>query len=286
MRSFSSRCQQQRLSSVVSALPGLTAGARALGPTAAQRLKSLSVVHPWAGPRPLQAAAMPRVQAGKVFSASSQGVLPGPESSWSLAHLAWPSLHLVGGDVQGLAVNSWLLQAEPRRATDYELSRGRIVDVLRRDYPDFFERTPDYDIYDDGIVLEVGDPFRAMGSLRGKAKYKKVLTALQSIGRLVVSNGTVTCRVYPWEEHGYALRVPWQCHGCLRILGRREPLHLSAVSVYSLVPQIAFPGSETAGKAWLTHKISRHRLDFLEIHPPSLRSFLLGSAPLRTVCAV
>lgn len=161
---------------------------------------------------------------------------------------------------------------EPKGATDYELSLGKIVDTLRRDYPDFFERGPDFGIYDDSVVFELGQPFHSVGALRGKRAYSRAIAGLQALARGTVKDGTVNCTICDGAPFGHALKVPWQLHGSM--LGERCGVHVSAISLYSIAPQA--PQTADGRLPTLSHRIHRHCIEFLEIHPPSLRSLLLS----------
>jgi len=164
----------------------------------------------------------------------------------------------------------------PGGSTDYELSLGRIVDTLRSDYPAFFERSPDFEIYDDGVVLELGQPFHSVAALRGKRRYIRALGALQRLAGGAIIDGVVNCRIYDGTPCGYTLRVPWTCKG--EMLGLRRAVHVSAVSLYSVVPQAKSAPVSVGGSGLtsLSHRIHRHTIEFVQIEPPSLRSLLLG----------
>jgi len=155
-----------------------------------------------------------------------------------------------------------------RRPTEYELSLGKIVDTLKNDYPAFFEREPNFDIYDDHLVFELGRPFHGVSALHGKQSYRRALLALQRLGRGALSDGTVACQVHDGTPYGHALKVAWQCNGSM--LGKRC-VHISAISLYSVNHQ-----AEKETDVSLAHRVHKHSIEFLEIHPPSLRSLLLG----------
>lgn len=162
----------------------------------------------------------------------------------------------------------------PRRPTDYELSLGKIVDVLQSDYPAFFERLPNFDIYDDNIVLELGRPFHGVEALHGKRKYRGAIAALQRLGSTTLRDGLVRCRIADGGHYGHAVKVAWECHGtCLWSC----PVYISAISLYSLTPQVPSLSGEPELKRSpaLSHRIHRHTIEFVEIQPPSLRSLLL-----------
>eukprot|EP00927_Polykrikos_kofoidii_P055437 TRINITY_DN4968_c0_g1_i1.p1 TRINITY_DN4968_c0_g1~~TRINITY_DN4968_c0_g1_i1.p1 ORF type:complete len:347 (+),score=25.37 TRINITY_DN4968_c0_g1_i1:222-1262(+) len=160
---------------------------------------------------------------------------------------------------------------DDRQQSDYKLSLGKIVDTLRNDYPSIFERKPDFSIYDENVVLELGRPFHAVPALRGKRAYCRALTTLQNLAVSTVRDGTVSFHIGDGTAYGHTLRVNWTCRGQVR--GLCQPVYISAVSLYSVASQ-AVP--VTNGSSMLSHLINRHALEFVEIHPPRLRSMLLG----------
>eukprot|EP00927_Polykrikos_kofoidii_P060418 TRINITY_DN55405_c0_g1_i1.p1 TRINITY_DN55405_c0_g1~~TRINITY_DN55405_c0_g1_i1.p1 ORF type:complete len:276 (-),score=13.23 TRINITY_DN55405_c0_g1_i1:100-927(-) len=160
----------------------------------------------------------------------------------------------------------------PRRPSDYELSLGKIVTTLRGDYPAFFERRPDFGIYSENVVLELGKPFENVSPLCGKRAYSRALNAVQRLAKSMVRDGTVTCHISDGEPYGHAVRVYWSCHGELR--GLCSPVHVSAVSLYSVAPQAL---SSTGDCPSMPYLVSRHVLEFVAMHPPSLRSLLVGA---------
>jgi len=164
----------------------------------------------------------------------------------------------------------------PRRPTDYELSLGKIMDTLQNDYPAFFERLPNFEIYDDSIVLELGRPFHAVSALHGKRKYRGAIAALQRLGITAVRGGMVRCRIADGTQYGHAVKVAWECSGTM--VGFC-PVHISAISLYSVTPQVpSLDGKpELECSPALSHRVHRHAIEFVEIQPPSLRSLLLRS---------
>lgn len=224
------------------------------------------------------------------------GALGGPQSAsrrWDPEMGALPAsctVHL-GSDLPLASISAWIVgflhhhdgrsqcQANystvkgdmPRRPSDYELSLGKITDCLRSDYPAFFERTPNFEIYDERVVFELGWPFHGVSALHGKRSYCRALSALHHLGCSTVRNGTVRCHIADGSSYGHALRVPWTC--CGNVVWSQCPVHISAVSLYSIAAQVPELDSSTQ----LSHRISRHCVEFVEIHPPSLRSLLLRS---------
>jgi len=164
----------------------------------------------------------------------------------------------------------------PKGASQYQLSLGKIVDTLQADYPAVFDRSPNFDIYDDCVVFELGSGTafdgRQMSTLQGKRAYCRAILALQGLANRTVREGKVKCSVQQGSTCGYTLRVNWTCHGEIAIW-RRQPLYISAISVYSVAPEASLSGN----LPFPLHRIDRHKIEFVEIHPPSLRTLLLGA---------
>lgn len=157
--------------------------------------------------------------------------------------------------------------------TEYELSLGKIVDTLKCDYPAMFDRKPDYQIYDDRIVFQLGMPFHGVSALYGKRAYSRALQALQHLAWGFVQDGSVTFHICDGKPYGKTLRVPWTCKG--RMVGLNRPIYVSAISLYDIAERSSGTNMSPNG-ANLSHTIHHHTIEFLEIQPPSLRSLLLS----------
>lgn len=155
-------------------------------------------------------------------------------------------------------------------SSEFDLSLGKIIDTLRADYMAWFDRSPNFDIYDDSIVFQMDlITGRRLSELQGKRAYCRALTTLRTATTMAVREGEVQCSVQPWSPCDYTLRVNWTCNGHLAY----QPLHISAISAYSL----ASKASLTAATHLPSHLIDRHKIEFLEIHPPSLKVLLRGA---------
>mmetsp|Transcript_46529 Transcript_46529/g.107399 ORF Transcript_46529/g.107399 Transcript_46529/m.107399 type:complete len:257 (+) Transcript_46529:126-896(+) len=150
--------------------------------------------------------------------------------------------------------------------TDYELSLGKITETLRGDYPAFFERKPNFSIYDERVEFELGRPFHSVSALRGKRAYSSALVALQRLGSSAVRDGAVLCQIGDGTPYGHALRVAWECRGTM--ICSICPVYVSGISLYSVTRALG-------GDPTLSHRIHRHIIEFVEIQPPSLRSLLV-----------
>lgn len=161
-----------------------------------------------------------------------------------------------------------------RRPTDYELSIGKIADTLQSDYAAFFERVPNFEIYDDSITLELGQPFHGVSALHGKRAYRGAIVALQRLGS-TLHDGAVRCKIADGAPYGHAVKVAWECRG--NLLSPLCPIYISAISLYSVTPQVPSLSRvpELDRGLALSHRVHRHSIEFVEIQPPSVRSLLL-----------
>lgn len=161
-----------------------------------------------------------------------------------------------------------------RGATDLQLSLGKIHDTLDADYHAFFERSPDFDIYDDSIIFDLdldyedGSPREA---LRGKKTYRRAILALQSIVSNTVRDSEIRCSVKHNPVRDEMLQVKWTCSGQTALFP--VPVHISAISSYSLGRRPETFGMPTHV---LSHLVCRHTVEFKEIQPPTLRKLLQG----------
>lgn len=160
------------------------------------------------------------------------------------------------------------------KVSELELSLGKIIDTLRIDYPAWFERSPNLDIYDECVVfeLDLGSALntRPRSALRGKRAYCRALLGLQRLAQGTVRDGKVKCSIQHGSPCQYTLRVNWTCNGELAAI--RCPVYISAISVYS----VASEASANVPADIPAHRIDRHKIEFLEIHPPSLGRVLHG----------
>lgn len=181
----------------------------------------------------------------------------------------------------------------PSGPSEYELDLGKITDVLVRDYRGFFEHEPTLGIYNEDIVFRVGRPFadalsEARTAVRGRRAYCRGLSAFRGVTRTTVRHADVACSISDGTPYGHALRVDWRFQGDMRLL--MCPVYIQAISLYSIAPRVAAAAPEGAapegaapgikdsgggrGAGVLSHGVHRHTVEFVEIHPPSLRSLL------------
>lgn len=204
-------------------------------------------------------------------AAIPQQLRPSP-AAWS----AWPSTGALGGAPQPSQLphtgRSGLPAGPSERREDlWTLSKGKIADTLSRDYPDLLERAPDFHIYEGEIELTPGQSFEAPRLvLQGKTAYVNACSAARMAARSL-RDGEIQFRLHDGEAVGHALKVHWTLRGALV----REPIYVSAISLYALAYQasVGLPCQEDG--ASLPYKVYRHKLEFVEVQPPSVRTMLL-----------
>lgn len=194
------------------------------------------------------------------------------DRSWTFPGQARPAFEATDAFSQGFFGQQASAEM-PKGQNDYDLSRGKIIDTLRRDYPEFFDRSPDFDVYDESISLEFVRPLKAPMTLaRGKTAYCRAILAARTLGSGMIRNGAINCQVCDGSPYGCALRVHWTCRGQFWIGGYQD-FQISAVSYYSLASQAP---DRSRAYQFLAYRINKHTLDITEIHPSSLKDHLLG----------
>ncbi|GKZ01399.1 hypothetical protein MPSEU_001090700 [Mayamaea pseudoterrestris] len=117
--------------------------------------------------------------------------------------------------------------------SEYDLSVGRALDALRKDYPDILCRPPDYSIYADNI--EVIDPSGV--TLHGLVTYRNSFRLLQALIKVVYcpSRSGLTFRLC-YDKARRNIRVHWNAHVLPRFSFNkaRQQLYVDGISVYEL----------------------------------------------------
>mmetsp|Transcript_59794 Transcript_59794/g.142719 ORF Transcript_59794/g.142719 Transcript_59794/m.142719 type:complete len:249 (+) Transcript_59794:370-1116(+) len=184
---------------------------------------------------------------------------------WSFAA---PSPHGFDRPLSGWGPSPFEPKTKP--PDEYCLSLGKITDVLRSDYPDFFTRAPDFSIYDEALTLQLRKPWDEPKQLAGcLSTYETCLTMIRAFSKKLIHDGLVECQVCDGRPYGFDLRVHWTCQGELR-LGYRS-FKISAISLYEMRKQANRADSQQL--AWRIHK---HVIDVTEIRPCCLRQTLMN----------
>ena len=165
------------------------------------------------------------------------------------------------------------LPAQP--PDEYRLSLGKITDTLRMDYQDFFQRPPDWSIYDQAVVLQLRKPWLEPKQMAGcKGTYVTMLKAIRKFCNSFIHDATVDCQVCDGRPYGCDLRVHWTCKGQLNYWIGEPSVMISAISLYTLK---RCSDTEDKSLAWRVHT---HIIDVTEIRPCSLRQRLMDSEAL------
>lgn len=135
--------------------------------------------------------------------------------------------------------------------SDFHLSVGRVIEVLRESYPRLFSERPDMSIYSPDITFHRDD---GSATLRGIDSYVRMFDAIRHAKKLAVADAELTYRLHLVDD---SIRVRWTAKLWLRLplsplLGARAaPLHVDGVSVYLL--------DDAA-------RVCVHRLEYVELH--------------------
>lgn len=155
----------------------------------------------------------------------------------------------------------------PGGPSEFDLNRGKAVDVLRADYRDVFTRGPDLSIFTDEVE------FHAMGEKRlsGIRQYERVFNAIRFLRRTTMKSAEMTYRV---TLQGEQIKVRWNSKLKMRdpitglTAGKGEAdLYIDGISLYDL---------DADGK------IYKHTLDDVEMlggDPPVRVSQLVFALP-------
>mmetsp|Transcript_435 Transcript_435/g.567 ORF Transcript_435/g.567 Transcript_435/m.567 type:complete len:276 (-) Transcript_435:77-904(-) len=112
--------------------------------------------------------------------------------------------------------------------SEFELNLGRCIDALRNDFPHFFDRELEWDIYTNDI--EINDPSGVQ--LQGLAAYKQSFAMIRLFRRVMVDSVELTYRLR-YDFHRQIIVVNWYSSWTAR--GTSRPLaHVDAVSHFHL----------------------------------------------------
>jgi len=114
----------------------------------------------------------------------------------------------------------------------FELKLGKVLDTLKKDYPDILTVDPDFSIYDEDI--EVIDP--AGVKLHSLTNYKGFFRLLHTVVSLFYcpqKSGIVFRQSYDWARKN--IRVSWNVVLTPRLnIGGNNELHVDGISVYEM----------------------------------------------------
>lgn len=87
---------------------------------------------------------------------------------------------------------------------DFDLNRGKVIDTLRRDYPDIFVTPLDYSIYIKDI--EVTDPNGV--EFHGLSTYMNLFSVVRFCAKNIFDAHEITFKT-TWDPIEQAVRVLW-----------------------------------------------------------------------------
>ncbi|KAL7543136.1 hypothetical protein ACHAWF_007327 [Thalassiosira exigua] len=164
---------------------------------------------------------------------------------------------------------------------ELQLNVGRAMDVLRKDYPYFLKRAPDYSIYHESISLTASDGQLQISKLPA---YQKTLRAVRTMLSLLydVDRSVVQSRMV-YDAPRTQIRVSFNAMLVPKIGG--APLHVDGISVYSLDLSATrkedergnVTRNEGAGKV-IEHKVERILVNGVPMRPPYFGIFGLEGA--------
>lgn len=186
-----------------------------------QALSAYQPVTPPAGGRGQACSAESQPQQDGV-SKLAVATAPAGRSLAAPAPIQWPS---TGPPVPG----------SPRGPSEFELNLGRVIDVLRTDYPNFFTQEPDLSIYTDDIAVH--DP--SGERLHGRKQYRSVFQMMRFLRRTTMQDAEITYRLVVTDR---TIRVRWSAKMWMRdpalginhVNGQPALVHLDGVSSYDL----------------------------------------------------
>lgn len=115
----------------------------------------------------------------------------------------------------------------PQGPSEYELGMGRCIDALRSDFPEFFDRELDWQIYTKDV--EIRDPTGVQ--VQGLAAYKQIFTVIRLFRRVMIDDVSVRYRL---RYDCVRQRVIVQWYTEWRARGAKTPGHVSGVSHFHL----------------------------------------------------
>jgi len=140
---------------------------------------------------------------------------------------------------------------------EFDMNLGKAIDVLRKDYPQMLDTTPDFSIYNDDIY--VIDPSGVQ--LSGLGNYKNSFTFLQSIIRFFynMEQSSVQNRIM-YDFARQSIRISWNVVLVPKVVGnRRNALYVDGISIYKM--------DKTTGKIG-EHRVENMLINDIPVTPP------------------
>mmetsp|Transcript_19971 Transcript_19971/g.30428 ORF Transcript_19971/g.30428 Transcript_19971/m.30428 type:complete len:267 (-) Transcript_19971:75-875(-) len=158
---------------------------------------------------------------------------------------------------------------------ELQMNVGKAMDTLRKDYPDFLSRTPDYSLYHENISLKASDGQIQLSKL---TSYKKALGLVRSALSLVydADRSIIQSRMV-YDPTRTELRVSYNAMLVPKIMGvTGRTVHVDGISIYAfdLSASVDREGKKNEGAG----KIREHRIEKLLVNgaamqPPYFNNF-------------
>lgn len=166
------------------------------------------------------------------------------------------------------------LQGMVNEQAELQMNVGKAMDVLRKDYPYFLKRAPDYSIYHDSISLSASDGQIQLTKLPSYKKTFSVMRTMLSI--LYDTDRSVVQSRMVYDATRTQIRVSFNAMLVPKLLGGGKTVHVDGISVYSLdlSSTIRKDGTrnEGAGKI-IEHRIEKMLVNGAALQPPYLNAF-------------
>ena len=160
---------------------------------------------------------------------------------------------------------------------ELQMNVGKAMDTLRKDYPDFLKRVPDYSIYNENISFTSSDD--ANLRINNLAPYKQALGLTRRVlGLMYDADRSVIQSRMVYDPTRTQVRVSFSA----KLVPKRSMLalartaHVDGISVYSIDVRSATNDDGTrrddAGKV-VEHRIEKLLVNGVQLKPPYLNQF-------------
>mmetsp|Transcript_46121 Transcript_46121/g.96853 ORF Transcript_46121/g.96853 Transcript_46121/m.96853 type:complete len:270 (+) Transcript_46121:186-995(+) len=158
------------------------------------------------------------------------------------------------------------LQGMVDEQRELQMNVGKAMDVLKKDYPYFLKRAPDYSIYHDDITLSASDGQIQLSKLtsykRGLGVLRTMLGLLYDTDRSIIQNRMV------YDTTRTQIRISFNAMLVPKLGGRT--VHVDGISVYSIdlsSSRDAITGAKKEGAG----KVREHKLETLLVNGKALQ---------------
>jgi len=157
---------------------------------------------------------------------------------------------------------------------ELQMNVGKAMDVLRKDYPYFLKRAPDYSIYSDSISLSASDGQIQVTKL---SSYKNTFSVMRTMLSLLydTDRSVVQSRMV-YDSTRTQIRVSFNAMLVPKLgaLGGGRTVHLDGISVYSIDLSSTMRKDEKTGNLQRNDgagKIIEHRIEKLLVNGAALQ---------------